>query len=166
MQEERLPVIYLQHCQRRASHPPRPLIASTDNEDKISGLLPSTDYAWQVKSICSKDPLNTSDSSAHAKFTTPPLKLESEVAGSEFSFITVYPNPVQNELTIKLTIPGSEVTIHVYDLQGKMIALPTTMQDTEAHLNTLTLPDGFYAVQIIINNKTGTTGSCKFVKRE
>jgi hypothetical protein len=141
------------------------LITSTDNEEKITGLMPNTNYGWEVKCICSKDPLNTSDSSAHARFTTAPLKLQGEVTGSEFSFIEIYPNPVQNELTIKLTIPASEVTIRVYDLQGKMISLPTTIQETEAHINTSALPRGFYTLQIT-NYKTETCEVIRFLKQE
>jgi len=50
------------------------------------------------------------------------------------------------------------------DLQGKMIALPTTFTNTQAQLNTEKLPDGFYTLQII-SNKTGESEVAKFVKR-
>jgi len=80
-------------------------------------------------------------------------------------FAELYPNPVQNELTISMAIPASEVTIRVYDLQGKMIDLPTTIQNTQAQISTNALPDGFYTLQIT-NNKTGISEVRKFVKQE
>ena len=46
-----------------------------------------------------------------------------------------------------------------------MIALPTTFNNAQAQLNTTTLPDGFYTLQII-NNKTGESEVGKFVKQQ
>jgi hypothetical protein len=80
-------------------------------------------------------------------------------------FLTeVFPNPVQNQLTIKMATPTSEVTISIYDLQGKMIALPTIFQNTQAQINTTALPAGFYTLQIT-NNKIGNSEVRKFVKQ-
>ncbi len=80
-------------------------------------------------------------------------------------FAEVYPNPVQNELTIKLATPAIEVTIRIYDLQGKMIDQPATIQNTQAQISTTALPGGFYTLQIT-NNKTGASEVRKFVKQE
>jgi hypothetical protein len=80
-------------------------------------------------------------------------------------FSKIFPNPVQNQLTIKMAIQASEVTIRVYDLQGKMIDLPTTIQNTQAQINTNALLDGFYTLQIT-NNKTGNGEVRMFVKQE
>jgi len=78
--------------------------------------------------------------------------------------ISLYPNPVQTQLTIDLITPANQPTIRVYDLQGRMIALPTTFTNTQAQLNTEKLPDGFYTLQII-NTKTGEHSEAKFVKQ-
>ena len=80
-------------------------------------------------------------------------------------FSEVYPNPVQNQLTIKLATPASEVTIRVYDLQGKLIDLPISIENTQAQINTTALPDGFYTLQIT-NDKTGISEVRKLVKQE
>ncbi len=80
-------------------------------------------------------------------------------------FSEVYPNPVQNQLTISMAIPASEVTIRVYDLQGKMVKLPSTIQNTQTQINTTVLPAGFYTLQIT-NNKSGNSEVRKFVKQE
>jgi hypothetical protein len=64
-----------------------------------------------------------------------------------------------------LAIDASDINIHVYDLQGKIIELPTTIQDMQAEITTTTLSNGFYTLQII-NNKTGDCKVRKFVKQE
>jgi hypothetical protein len=83
--------------------------------------------------------------------------------------ISLYPNPVQNELTIRMTSLEGEITISVYDLQGKMIELPTTLlgefeQNRQAQINTAALANGFYTLQI--TNKNGLSEVLKFVKQE
>ncbi|MEO5673181.1 MAG: T9SS type A sorting domain-containing protein, partial [Chitinophagales bacterium] len=97
------------------------------------------------------------------------VKTDADVAtgtmlANEDFFSEIYPNPVQNQLTIKLPTVGREVTLQVYDLQGKMIDLPITIQNTQAQINTTALPEGFYTLQIT-NNKTGTSEVRKFVKQ-
>ncbi len=79
--------------------------------------------------------------------------------------IEIYPNPVQNQLMINSAIPASEVSIRVYDLQGKMIDIIATLENTHAQINITALPDGFYTLQIT-NNKTGRSEVRKFVKQE
>jgi hypothetical protein len=75
----------------------------------------------------------------------------------------IYPNPVQNQLTISMAIPANDVSIRVYDLQGKRIELPITIHDTQTEINTAGLANGFYTLQIT-KNKTGTSEVRKFVK--
>ncbi len=87
------------------------------------------------------------------------------ISPSSDNLISLYPNPVQTQLNIDLPTPASEATIRVYDLQGKMFALPITLTNTQAQLNTTTLADGFYTVQII-NNETGESEVGKFVKQK
>jgi hypothetical protein len=137
---------------------------STNNQKTLTGLTPNTKYIWKVKAVCSKSPLIESDSFAQAKFMTPLLKSEDEMVSTQHLFAEVYPNPVQNELTISMAIPAGEVTIRFYDLQGKMIDLPTTIQNTQAQINTTALPYGFYTLQIT-DNKTGISEVRKFVKQ-
>ncbi|HYV94817.1 MAG TPA: T9SS type A sorting domain-containing protein [Chitinophagales bacterium] len=93
------------------------------------------------------------------------------IVASSPNLISLFPNPVQTQLTISinspsdnLATPANEVSIRVYDLQGRMIVLPTTFTNTQAQLNTITLAGGFYTVQII-NDKTGESRVRKFVKQ-
>ena len=82
--------------------------------------------------------------------------------------ISLHPNPVQNLLTITLTMQASNVTIRVYDLQGRRVFLPTSdlrLATSSIQLNTSSLPDGFYTLQIT-DNKTGESEVGKFVKQQ
>lgn len=115
---------------------------SNSNDSLVSGNHGSLDY-WIVK--LSSD-------------------IFTGIAAPSTNFISYYPNPVQTQLTIDLAIPTREATIRVYDLQGRMIALPTTFTNTQAQLNTEKLQDGFYTLEII-NNKTGEHSVANFVKQ-
>lgn len=99
--------------------------------------------------------------------------------------ISIYPNPVQNELMISMTTSTSDLIMRVYDVQGNMIdlfsgnphgqtTLPgdyiyegvlTDLQNMQAQINTSGLPNGFYTLQII-NKEAGTNEVLKFVKQE
>ncbi|MBA3647783.1 MAG: T9SS type A sorting domain-containing protein [Chitinophagales bacterium] len=79
-------------------------------------------------------------------------------------FSEIYPNPVQNQLTINMPVPASAVTIRIYDIMGEMISLPTTIQNPQAQINTMALPEGLYTLQIT-NNKTRASKVRKFVKQ-
>lgn len=79
--------------------------------------------------------------------------------------ISLYPNPVQSELTINLPTQANLSQIHIYDLQGRIIELPIAFISTQAHIKTTALPDGFYLVQII-NENTGMISTAKFVKQQ
>src|SRR5204862_4223907 len=61
-----------------------------------------------------------------AKFNCEPLGV-SEINSD---VINLFPNPVQNLLTISLPAKASNAMLHVYDLQGKMINLPSTIQNS------------------------------------
>ena len=75
-------------------------------------------------------------------------------------------NPTRSQLTINLATSANEVSIRVYDLQGRMIFLPTSdipLATSFIQLNTTTLRDGFYTIQIT-NYSTGKIEVGKFVK--
>ncbi|HYV94900.1 MAG TPA: T9SS type A sorting domain-containing protein, partial [Chitinophagales bacterium] len=104
------------------------------------------------------------------------VKLEGDIptviSSLSNNFISVYPNPVQTQLTLNSAMPVNESTIRVYNLQGKIIELPTTFlavsasggTKTQAQLNTASLADGFYMLRIS-NIKTGECEVRKFVKQ-
>ena len=98
------------------------------------------------------------------------VKLTSDqtgIASLSTNFISLYPNPVQSELNIDLTTSSIEATIRVYDLQGRIMSLPVSdfLTSSSVQLNTTSLSDGFYTLQII-DNKTGASTVGKFVKQQ
>ena len=90
------------------------------------------------------------------------------------NFFTLSPNPVQTKLEIKLTTPPNEMTVQVYDLQGRIMRLPISdsppfaaqgqLPTSSIQINTTSLADGFYTVQIT-NSKTGEREAGKFMKQ-
>jgi len=79
--------------------------------------------------------------------------------------LEIFPNPVQNLLTIDL---GNQITnpiISVYDLQGRRMEckILSAGNENSIQLNTENLSDGFYTLQITDKN-SGKTSFAKFVK--
>ncbi len=89
------------------------------------------------------------------------------VASPSTKSISFYPNPVESQLWFNLTMPASEATIRVYDLQGRIrdcgLGLSNFGWSKSIQLNIENLPEGFYTIHII-NNKTGRSEVGKFVK--
>ena len=89
------------------------------------------------------------------------------VASPSTKSISLYPNPVESQLWFNLTMPASEATIGVYDLQGRIqdcgLGISNFGWSKSIQLNIENLPEGFYTIQII-NNKTGRSEVIKFVK--
>jgi N-acetylneuraminic acid mutarotase len=139
------------------------LIHTSTNNFTIGNLVPNATYAWKVKSVCSLSPVIKSEASDRVTFTTASLKLTG--TGIQEASVLVYPSPVQNSLTVQLATAADEVLISVFDLQGKRMALPATIENVQVHFNTSGLPAGLYTLQII-NNKTGSREVRQFVKEQ
>jgi hypothetical protein len=99
------------------------------------------------------------------------VKLKGDIATSTTSNsnipFSIYPNPAQNQLTICTgNLPNSfeDVSIRVYDLEGRTIALPATISKTQVELTTTEIPEGFYTFQIT-ESKTGKSEMGKFMKQ-
>lgn len=103
------------------------------------------------------------------------VKLSSDIQSGIYSLtntsISVYPNPVQNELIINLTIPVHKVRMQVCDLQGRTISIPnnfpnsSTAQNNTVKINTAELSNGFYTLRIT-DEKTGESKVTKFVRMQ
>jgi hypothetical protein len=76
--------------------------------------------------------------------------------------LTVYPNPVTDELNIKFRFPqflsDSNAELQLYDLNGRLIVSQTCELDTkeEQQLNLSDLPSGIYILKLISNDVTLT----------
>ena len=81
------------------------------------------------------------------------------------SQLLISPNPFQNHLFISLAEPDHDVTIRLYDMSGRLIALPIIFENNGLKLNTENLLSGIYMLYIM-NHTTGATLQGKFVKSE
>ncbi|MBX7142197.1 MAG: T9SS type A sorting domain-containing protein [Chitinophagales bacterium] len=96
------------------------------------------------------------------------IKLGTDSATGIYSFqksqLILFPNPVQNLLTIDLDNQTTNAIIGVFDLQRRNILLPSTIINNKAQLNTESLPNGFYTLQVT-DKYSGKTSVAKFVKQ-
>jgi N-acetylneuraminic acid mutarotase len=85
----------------------------------IENLTPETNYTWQVKSLCNKNPQMASDWSPKYFFNTLPLKSGSSPLTTT---LEVYPNPYTNiSHLIFMTYQSGHVVIDIFDLTGKKV---------------------------------------------
>jgi hypothetical protein len=97
-------------------------IQSIDNDKTLKGLSASTEYVWQVKSICSMSPIVSSEWSEKQFFTTGSLR---SGALEDVSFpieVDVYPNPFMVSTTISFLLEqDSHVTVELFDMAGSVV---------------------------------------------
>ncbi|MGG9963428.1 T9SS type A sorting domain-containing protein [Ferruginibacter sp. SUN106] len=78
--------------------------------------------------------------------------------------ITVYPNPVNNTLTISLPKPGTVNTmLHIYSNDGKLVYSRATGNAQTIPVQVNTLANGVYYIRITVNEKTQY--EAKFIKQ-
>jgi len=115
-----------------------------NNFKKINNLSPSTEYVWQVKTVCTITPNLSSNWSANQYFTTNSLRPEGEITAETFE---VYPNPFSSSTTITFSIEKSQnIIIELFDIAGRK--LETLLDENleagshEIHLDRGHLPAG------------------------
>ena len=95
------------------------VVQSIDNDKTLSGLMPETEYAWQVKSICGVEPIISSEWSEKQFFTTNPLKSGAAINSER---LEVYPNPIATSATISFTLSAaSAVSFKLFSVDGKEV---------------------------------------------
>ena len=70
---------------------------------------------------------------------------------SLYNEVSIYPNPVKDQLTINATNYFSQ--IHVLDIMGKTVLTKNLSATKKLVLNTGSLENGYYFIQIIQGNK-------------
>ncbi len=133
-------------------------IQSIDNDKTLKGLSASTEYAWQVKSICSVLPITASEWSEKQFFTTGSLRSGSLEVVSFPIESNVYPNPFISSTTISFSLQqDSRVQIELYDVAGRKLL--TLLDESvvagshEVNLNRDQLSAGIYFIRISINGE-------------
>lgn len=91
----------------------------------------------------------------HSGNNTPPpgYQLQKEKDINELFDLAMYPNPANNSVNIEIK-QGSEMQkIVLYDMKGLMVYNSEDIKLQSTTINISNLPDGYYIVQIISNNK-------------
>ncbi|MAJ07082.1 MAG: hypothetical protein CL827_09540 [Crocinitomicaceae bacterium] len=73
------------------------------------------------------------------------------INSSFYNEVSIYPNPVKDQLTINATNYFSQ--IHVLDIMGKTVLTKNLLATKKLVLNTGSLENGYYFIQIIQGNK-------------
>ena len=120
----------------------------------LTGLSTSTDYQWQVRSICSG--VTVSIYSASDVFTTAPVRLANPetVVASDWQ---LYPNPATRNvnLNVEATTAGTQ-TVRVTDLLGNTVItrnFPVESGNNQLQLDLAGLSPGVYFVTLIADNR-------------
>jgi hypothetical protein len=130
-------------------------VTTTNPYKQLSGLTPNMLYEWQVATKCgSETPAIYSDYSAVQTFSTPAQRPDmnedsDDVANSE---VTVYPNPVSNELTISTGsgLPASHLIVVNSFGQVVMEKSAAAINENETlQIETASLAKGIYLLQIV-----------------
>ena len=106
--------------------------------------------------------LNIKDDIIRAYAITPddsPLSIDNPSNTLENS-ISVYPNPVVNELNINVSEQVENVTVSIYNVAGQLV-INENFTNNNISVNTANLTQGVYIAKININGKISTV---KFVK--
>ena len=128
---------------------------------KIYNLAPATFYRFKLKTKCTLGWTNWS--SKYLFLTLSPSAarlLKNNNLEKPINNIILYPNPVQDILSIELG--GEQVeTISILSFEGKQIRqLP--INSKTIHTDVAELPDGIYCLKIVMAN--GTLNNLKFIK--
>ena len=70
-----------------------------------------------------------------------------------FSNVTMFPNPVSDELMIDLSsVSSEEVAIEIYDMSGKLLAATNNQNGTMISVNMASFANGIYQVKLSTEN--------------
>jgi Secretion system C-terminal sorting domain/Kelch motif len=72
-------------------------------------------------------------------------------------FVQLYPNPAKDQLLVKFNQnPTEAYTLHILDISGRIIS-EQKINPSENIIDTSTIPDGMYLIQIITNESSSTS---------
>src|SRR5690625_5096428 len=115
----------------------------------MTDLEPETDYDVYVVAVCDAEDMIISDQVGPVTFTTDDMSVDSP----EFNNFTYYPNPVEDQLSLKA---GTQIDIvQVYNLLGQRV-IDVQPNSLEAQIDTETLQSGVYLMEVSINSSQKT----------
>ncbi|MEP7129405.1 MAG: arylsulfotransferase family protein, partial [Chitinophagales bacterium] len=115
---------------------------------KISGLLPATQYEWNVKTVCGNSPMVSSIYSETKTFQTP-LKFAAMVNREPLQ-LNVYPVPASTFITIELEYATQQAYLIIRNLTGQVV-YESTVDGLDGISKTVDInnwPKGCYLVEV------------------
>lgn len=70
---------------------------------------------------------------------------------------SIYPNPVNNQLTVKLPMVANKVSVSFTDVLGKEVITMNNLSGSEVSVNDINLPAGVYVVKVVADGNTQIT---------
>lgn len=91
----------------------------------------------------------------HSGNNTPPpgYQLQKDNSLNEVFDLAMYPNPANNSVTIEIKQDSEMQKIVLYDMKGVMVYNSSDIKTRSSTIDVSNLPDGYYLVQIVSNNK-------------
>ncbi|HSY60828.1 MAG TPA: T9SS type A sorting domain-containing protein, partial [Cytophaga sp.] len=130
----------------------------TTNSLALNNLVPGKTYKWKVQTICSTNPLTTSDFATGPNFKTA-SSLESETNGAayakanETSNVTITPNPAQNIVHIQLEGYSGNTSIQLNSLEGRKLqelkVQPPEVKVIAQEMDISKYANGMYFIMVI-----------------
>ncbi len=131
----------------------------TSNNKIITGLAPKTKYQWRVKTICSNNPVVSSDYSVTKSFYTLGTGFTSsfyneadEAAAAKLTGLQIFPNPGNQLVNLQLNaISETNLQVKLYDLSGKELKqyhLAVSSKTLNRQIDISSLAPGSYLVVI------------------
>ncbi|MEQ8909613.1 MAG: serine hydrolase [Vicingaceae bacterium] len=114
----------------------------------LTGLVPNTQYEWQMKSVCSYFDRTGTQWSAKQFFTSaiPGARLKSSTPNEQIEF-RVYPNPSSGLFLLEIEESSEQIQLQVIDLLGKVI-LNSTLTGIRTELDLSNHPNGLYFIRL------------------
>jgi hypothetical protein len=82
---------------------------------------------------------------------------DEELPSENEQYFTLYPNPTNNYLNIKLPVTFESFTVEVYDMTGKLVYTQQVPESDYALVNTTNFNSGIYSVRIITSENSYTS---------
>ena len=75
---------------------------------------------------------------------------------------SIYPNPVNNQLTVKLPETANKISVSFVDVLGKEVMTLNNLSGSEVLVNDINLPAGVYVIKVVAD---GNTNFSKIIKQ-
>jgi hypothetical protein len=138
-------------------------VTVNDTSYKITGLLPSAEYQWKVRTVCIDTPLTASAYTALTSFTTTSAFADDKLIKQENGF-GIVPNPAHSSITVSFVADNENTILQVINSTGQSIMqkqMTTFSGNNTTQVDVSKLAAGVYI--LLVKTKSGIETK-RFVK--